>query len=324
MPSFRLLPSAFCLAVAALLAPAITAAQSYPQRPIRMIVGLPPGGSTDIMARALQPHLEKRLGQPIVIDNRPGAGGAIGIEAGARAAADGYTFVIISGTHAATSTLQGKRAYDLVRDFAPVIWATTQPYIVNVNAQVPARTVKELIAYSKAKPNAITYGSPGAGSAQHLAAVLLASMTGAQFFHVPYKGGAQVVNDVIGGQIQMSFTNYVICRPHIESGKLRALAVTTAKRSKALPDLPAISETVPGYDADNWYGFIAPAKTPPQILDTLHREISVVLQAPQIKQRLAAEASEVVAVNRAEFGRHVDQESVKWGEVIRKAGITAQ
>lgn len=312
-------------AVVVAVAPCIAHAQNrYPSKPVRIIVPSVAGGGLDALARVVAQKLNEKLGAPFIIDNRPGAGGAIGIEAGARAAADGYTFVIISGTHAATSTLQGKRAYDLVRDFAPVIWATTQPYIVNVNAQVPARTVKELIAYSKAKPNAITYGSPGAGSAQHLAAVLLASMTGAQFFHVPYKGGAQVVNDVIGGQIQMSFTNYVICRPHIESGKLRALAVTTAKRSKALPDLPAISETVPGYDADNWYGFIAPAKTPPQILDTLHREISVVLQAPQIKQRLAAEASEVVAVNRAEFGRHVDQESVKWGEVIRKAGITAQ
>jgi tripartite-type tricarboxylate transporter receptor subunit TctC len=149
-------------------------------------------------------------------------------------------------------------------------------------------------------------------------------MSGAGFFHIPYKGGAQVVNDVIGGQIQMSFTNYLICRPLIQSGKLRALAVTTAKRSKAAPDLPAVAEVVPGYEADNWYGLIAPAKTPAAILDTLHREISAILQAPEIRQRLATEASEVVAVSRPEFGRHLGKEVVKWGEVIRKADITAQ
>jgi tripartite-type tricarboxylate transporter receptor subunit TctC len=281
------------------------------------------GGALDALARVVAQKLNERSHVPFVVDNRPGAGGTIGIESGARAAADGYTLVIISATHAATSSLQGKRAYDLQRDFAPIVWATTQPYIVNVNPQVPARTIKELIALAKAKPDAVSYGSPGAGSAQHLAGVLLSSMSGAPLFHVPYKGGAQVVNDIIGGQIQMSFTNYLICRPHIESGKLRALAVTTAKRSKAVPDLPAIAEGLPGYDADNWYGLIAPAKTPAPILDTLHREISAILQAPEIRAKLAAEASEVVTVSRAEFGRHLGNEVVKWGEVIRKAGVTA-
>ncbi|MDB5926840.1 MAG: hypothetical protein JWN13_5776 [Betaproteobacteria bacterium] len=310
--------------VIALAAHTLHAQNGYPAKPVRIIVPSVAGGGLDALARVVAQKLNEKLGVAFVVDNRPGAGGVIGIESGARAAADGYTLVIISATHAATSTLQGKRAYDLQRDFASVVWATTQPYIVNVNPQVPARNMKELIALAKAKPGTISYGSPGAGSAQHLAGVLLSSMSGAGFFHIPYKGGAQVVNDVIGGQIQMSFTNYLICRPLIQSGKLRALAVTTAKRSNAVPDLPAVAEVVPGYDADNWYGLIAPAKTPAPILDTLHREISAILQAPDIRQRLATEASEVVAVSRAEFGRHLGTEVVKWGEVIRKADITTQ
>jgi tripartite-type tricarboxylate transporter receptor subunit TctC len=311
-----------CAAVVITASTPAARAQGYPAKPVRVIVPSAAGGGLDALARVVAQKLNEKLGAPFVVDNRPGAGGTIGIEAAARAAPDGYTLVIISATHTATSTLQGKGAYDLQRDFAPVVWATTQPYVVNVNPQVPARSMTELIALAKAKPDSVSYGSPGAGSAQHLAGVLLTAMTGAQLFHIPYKGGSQVVNDIIGGQIQLSFTNYLICRPHIQSGKLRALAVTTATRSKAIPDLPAVAETVAGYDADNWYGLIAPARTPPQILDTLHREISAILQAPELKQRFAGDASEVVAVSRAEFGRHLGKEVVKWGGVIRKAGIT--
>jgi len=293
----------------------------YPSRPVRVIVPSVAGGGLDALARVVAQSLNEKLGVPFVVDNRPGAGGAIGIESAAHAAADGYTLLIISATHAATSTLQGKGRYDLRRDFAPIAWATTQPYVVNVNSRVPARTLSELIALAKAGPDTVSYGSPGSGSAQHLAGVLLTHMSGARFFHVPYKGGAQVLNDTIAGQIQMSFTNYLVCRPHIQSGRLRALAVTTLKRSKAIPDLPAISELLPGYDADNWYGFIAPAKTPASVLDRLHREITAILNAPEVKQRLVAEASEVVNVTRAEFGRHVADEIVKWDDMMRKSGI---
>lgn len=310
-------------AVLAAAAHAVQAQDGYPSKPVRMIVPSVAGGGLDTLARVIAQKLNEKTGAPFIVDNRPGAGGTIGIEAGARAAADGHTLVVISATHAATSTLQGRRAYDMVRDFAPVIWATTQPYIVNVNPQVPARSIKELVALAKAKPGTLSYGSPGSGSAQHLAGVLLGSMSGAQFFHIPYKGGAQVVNDVIGGQIQLSFTNYLICRPHIQSGRLRALAVTTAKRASALPDLPAVSEALPGYDADNWYGVVAPARTPAGLLDRLHRETAVILQTPELKQRLHADASEVVAVSRKAFGQHLTQEVAKWGDVIRKAGITA-
>lgn len=316
---------ALCAAAALTAAAAQTAhAQNgYPSRPVRIIVPVLAGGAIDALARVIAQRLNEKLGAPFIVDNRPGAGGAIGLDAGARATADGHTLVILSATHVATSTLQGKRAYDLQRDFAPIIWATTQPFIVTVNPQVPARTMKELIALAKAKPGALSYGSQGAGSVQHLAGVLLGSMSDSQLFHVPYKGGTQVVNDVIGGQIQMSFTTYSVSRPHFQSGKLRALAVTTPNRLKVVPDLPSVAEVLPGYAADQWYGLIAPAKTPVAVLEALHREISTILQAPDISQRLAAEASEVVAVSRAEFGRHVGREVVKWGDVIRKAGITA-
>jgi tripartite-type tricarboxylate transporter receptor subunit TctC len=294
----------------------------YPSRPVRVIVPSVPGGGLDALARVVALSLNEKLGVPFVVDNGAGAGGTIGIESGAHAAADGYTLLIISATHAATSRLQGKGRYDLPRDFAPVAWATTQPYIVNVNPKVPAHSIKELIALAKTNPDTVTYGSPGAGSAQHLAGVLLSHMSGARFFHVPYKGGAQVVNDTIAGQIQMAFTNYLVCRPHIQSGRLRALAVTTLKRSAAIPDLPAVAEVLPGYDADNWYGFIAPAKVPAPILDKLYREISAILNAPELKQRFAADASEVVNVTRAGFGRHITQEIVKWDDMMRKSGVT--
>lgn len=303
---------------------AIFAQNNYPVKPVRIIVPSVAGGGLDTFARIIAQRLNEKYAVPFIVDNRPGAGGAIGMEAGARAAPDGYTFVIISATHAATSNLQAKPTYSLQNNFAPIVWGTTQPYIVNVNPKVPARSVKDLISLAKAKPGSLNYGSPGAGSAQHLAGVLLSSMSGAQFFHIPYKGGAQVVNDILAGQLDMSFTNYLVCRPLIQSGKLRALAVTTRKRSEAVPDLPSVSEAFPGYDADNWYGLIAPAKTPPKILDALHREVTSILQAKEIKQRLADDAAEVVNVSREEFGRHIGREVVKWGDVILKAGITAR
>jgi len=313
------------IAALAMVMPLATRAQQpYPTKTVRLIVPSVAGGGLDALARVVTQALSEKLGVPFVVDNRPGAGGTIGIESGARAAPDGYTTVIISATHAATSTLQGKGTYDLRRDFAPIIWATTQPYILNVNPKLPVRSVRELIALAKAEPDSVSYGSPGAGSAQHLAGVLMGNLSGGRYFHVPYKGGAQVLNDILGGQIQMSFTNYLVCRPHIQSGKLRALAVTTIKRVKALPELPAISETLPGYDADNWYGFIAPASTPPPILDRLHREITAILQAPQVTERLAAEATEVARTSRPEFGRHIATEVAKWGDMIRQSRITAQ
>lgn len=300
---------------------AVYAQTGYPTRPVRIIIPSAPGGGLDALSRLVGQKLHEKMRVPFVIDNRPGAGGTIGIEAAARATPDGHTIIIISATHTATTKLQGKGAIDLTRDFEPVIWATTQPYIVNVNPQVPARSVPELIALAKAKSESVSYGSPGPGSAQHLAGVLFGELSGSKLFHVPYRGGSQVVNDLIGGQIQMSFTNYVVCRPHIQSGKLRALAVTTAKRSKALPELPALSEFLPGYDADNWYGYLAPAKTPAPILETLHREISALLEAPDVKPRLAVESSEVVSVSRAQFARHIRDETAKWTGIIRKAGI---
>ena len=222
------------------------------------------------------------------------------------------------------STLPGKQNVDIVKDFAPVAWVSSSPYLLNVHPSVPTKSVAELVALAKTKPNAINFGSTGAGGTQHLAGVILSNLSGAKFFHVPYKGGAQVVNDLLGGQIQMSFTVHPVTKPHLESGRIRALAVTTAKRSPALPNLPAIAETVPNYEINTWYGMIAPARTPPAILDWLHREVSAILQQPAIKQGLAADATDVMTASRDEFGKLLAREVIKWREIIRQAGVSKE
>jgi len=224
-------------------------------------------------------------------------------------------------THLATSTVPDKQSIDILKDFAPVSWVTNSPYVLNVHPSVPAKSVAQLVALAKAKPGTINFGSTGTGGIQHLAGVSLSALSGARFFHVPYKGGAQVVNDLLGGQIQMSFTVYSVCKPHIESGRMRALAVTTAKRAPALPNIPAVAETVPNYEINTWYGIIAPARTPAPILDWLHREVSAILQQPAIKQGLAVDATDVVVASRQEFGRHLAREVAKWSEIIRQSGI---
>ena len=297
-------------------------ATDYPTKPVRIIVPTVAGGGLDTLTRMIAEGLNKKMGAVFVADNRPGAGGAIGIGLAARATPDGYTLVAISGTHAATSTLQGRGKYDLLRDFVPVSWATTQPYVLIVRPDVAATSVAGLIALAKARPDTINYGSPGTGSMQHLAGLLLSSLSHARFSHIPYKGGAQVFNDVLGGQIQMSFTNYLVCKSSISAGRLRALAVTTVKRSPALPDVPTIAETLPGYNVDNWYGVIAPINTPVSILDALHGEIVSILQQADIQQRLTADASQVVTVSREEFGQHLAREVAKWGDLIKREGLT--
>jgi tripartite-type tricarboxylate transporter receptor subunit TctC len=299
-------------------------AAEYPLKPVRIIVPSVAGAGLDSLARLIAQKLTERTGKAFVIDNRAGGSGAIGLELGARAVADGYTLVMFSATHVAANAIPGKQSVDFLKEFAPVIWATNQPYVLNVNSAVSAKSVAELIALAKAKPGAINYGSSGTGSIQHLAGVSLSTLSGAKFFHVPYKGGAQVVNDLLGGQIQMSFTIYPVCKPHIESGRLRALGVTTAKRSPALPNIPAISEAVPHFDMSNWYGMVATAGTPEPILDWLYREISGVLQQRDIKRTLAADTTEVSVASRQEFDRHLARETVKWSDVIRQSGISIQ
>lgn len=299
-------------------------AADYPVRPVRIIVPTIAGAGLDTLTRLLAQKLTEKSGKAFVVDNRAGAGGAIGMEMGARAAPDGYTIVIFTLTHLAMSTMPGKQSVDFVKDFAPISWISNSPYILNVHSLVAAKNVAELIQLAKAKPNAINFGSTGSGGTQHLAGVLLGKLSGAKFFHVPYKGGAQVVNDLLGGQIQMSFTVYPVSKPHLASGRIRALAVTTAKRASALPDIPAISETLPGYEINTWYGIVAPVGTPVPVLDWLNLEIATILQQPAINQGLAADATEVVVATRQVFARHLVSEAIKWRDIIKNAGITNQ
>ena len=299
-------------------------AADYPAKPVRIIVPTIAGAGLDTLTRLLAQKLTEKSGKAFVVDNRAGAGGAIGMELGAHAAPDGHTLVMFTLTHLAMGTMPGKQNVDIVKDFAPVAWVSSSPYLLNVHPSVPAKSVAELVGLAKTKPNAINFGSTGAGGTQHLAGVILSNLSGAKFFHVPCKGGAQVVNDLLGGQIQMSFTVYPVTKPHLESGRIRALAVTTAKRSAALPNLPAIAETVPNYEINTWYGMIAPARTPPAILDWLHREVSVILQQPSIKQGLAGDATDVMTANRDEFGKLLAREVVKWREIIRQAGVSKE
>ena len=313
---------AFIVAVLAVYAPVLAA--DYPVKPVRIIVPTIAGAGLDTLTRLLAQKLTEKSGKAFVVDNRAGAGGAIGIEMGARAAPDGYTLVIFTLTHLAMSTLPDKQSVDFAKDFAPVSWVSNSPYILNVHPTVAAKSVSELIALAKAKPGTINFGSTGAGGTQHLAGVLLSKLSGAKFYHVPYKGGAQVVNDLLGGQIQMSFTVYPVSKLHLESGRIRALAVTTAKRAPALPNIPAVSETLPGYEINTWYGLVAPVGTPVPVLDWLNHEVATILQQPAIKQGLAADATEVVVASRQVFARHLVSEAIKWRDIIKNTGITNQ
>ncbi len=299
-------------------------AADYPVKSVRIIVPTIAGAGLDTLTRLLAQKLTEKSGKAFVVDNRAGAGGAIGMEMAARAAPDGYTLAIFTLTHLAMSTVPGKQSVDFVKDFAPVSWVSNSPYMLNVHPSVAAKNLAELVALAKAKPNAINFGSTGSGGTQHLAGVTLSTLSGAKFFHVPYKGGAQVVNDLLGGQIQMSFNVYPVSKPHLAAGRIRALGVTTAKRAPALPDVPAISETLPGYEINTWYGIVAPVGTPVPVLDWLNHEVATILRQPAIKQGLAVDATEVVVASRQEFSRHLTSETTKWRDIIKNAGITNQ
>lgn len=314
-----------CALLACLLASASTTTVAetgkYPVKPVRILVPFAAGGGTDLLARLVAQKVGAKLGHTLVVDNRPGAGGLIAAEIAAKSAPDGYTIMAVSGTLAGTVNLHRKLTFDLVKDFAAITQATTQPYVMIVHPGLPVKSLKDFIALTKAKPGSLNYGSSGAGSMQHLTGVRFASMAGLSLAHIPYKGGALALNDVIAGQIQLGFINYVVSGPHIKAGRVRALAVTTAKRSPAIPDLPAIAEFVPGYESDNWYGFAAPAKAPAVIVELLHREIAAALLAPDVREKLAVEASQVVASAPKAFAAHIKSEVETWRKVILDAGI---
>jgi tripartite-type tricarboxylate transporter receptor subunit TctC len=296
-------------------------AQTYPARPVRLVVGFPPGGGTDIIARLIGEWLSERLGQQLVIENRPGAGSNIATEGVVRAAADGYTLLLVSAAHAINATLYDRLNYNFLRDIAPVAGVIRVPNLMEVNPSLPPKSVPEFIAYAKANPGKVNYASGGNGTAQHLAGELFKIMTGVDMVHVPYRGDAPALTDLIGGQVQVMFGNMPSSIEHIRAGKLRPLAVTTATRSEALPDLPPVGDFVPGYEASTWQGLGAPGNTPAEIVDKLNKEINAALSDSKIKARLADLGGTVLSGSPADFGRLIASETEKWGKVIRAANI---
>ena len=296
-------------------------AQTYPTRTVRLVVGFPPGGGTDIIARLIGQWLSERLGQQLVIENRPGAGSNIATEGVVRAAADGYTLLLVSAAHAINATLYDRLNYNFLRDIAPVAGVIRVPNLMEVNPSLPPKSVPEFIAYAKVNPGKVNYASGGNGTAQHLAGELFKIMTGVDMVHVPYRGDAPALTDLIGGQVQVMFGNMPSSIEHIRAGKLRPLAVTTAARSEALPDLPPVGDFVPGYEASTWQGLGAPGNTPAEIVDKLNKEINAALSDPKIKARLADLGGTVLSGSPADFGRLIADETEKWGKVIRAANI---
>lgn len=311
--------------LAALLGVNSVSAQSdsqYPIKPIRMIVPSAPGSGPDIMARAIGQKLTESLGQPVVIDNRPGAGGIIGSEAAAKSPPDGYTLIMSNaGAHAVNASLYAKLPYDPVRDFAPVTLVAMAPNILIVHPTLPVRSVKDLIALAKAKPGELTFGSGGNGSTAHLSGEMFKTMAGISIVHVPFKGSPAAVIGVISGQIAMAFPNIPPALPHVRSGRLKALAVTTAKRSAAVPELPTVAEAgLPGYEATAWFGVLAPAATPPQIIAKLNAAIVKSLRIREMQERLAAEGTEPVGNTPEQFAQTVRNDIAKWAKVVKASG----
>lgn len=293
----------------------------YPNKPVRMLVPFVAGGGTDLVARAVAQKLSDHTGQTFIVDNRPGASGRIALEIITHAAPDGYTIAMISGTTAASSNLQKNLPYDFAKDFAPISQVTEQPYVVLVPNAVPIRSIPELIALAKAKPGTLNYGSSGTGGMQHLAGTLLSQKAGITMLHVPYKGGGQVIGDLISAQIQLAFLNPLGARPHIAAGRVRGIAVTTRKRAPAFPNLPAVAETLRGFDVSNWYGLIAPARVSPQTVQYLQQEVVAAIGDADLRKRLEGEGAELVGSTPKEFRAHILHEVKTWGEVIRTAGL---
>src|SRR5262245_13268117 len=299
----------------------IAQAQAYPTRPVRIIVGFPPGGSADIVTRLMGQWLSERFGQPFVIENRPGAAGNIAIEAVVRAPPDGYTLTLVVATNAINATLYDKLNFNLIRDIAPVAGGSRSPLVLVVNPAVPVNSVPEFIAHIKANPGKVSLASYGTGTISHLAGELFKRMAGVDILHVPYRGSSPMLTDLLAGQVQAAFDNMPASIGHIRSNKLRALAITTAERSEALPNIPTVSDFLPGFEASAWGGFGLPKNTPVEIVDKLNKEINAGLADPKIKARLADLGVTALAGSPADFGRLIADETEKWGNVIRAANI---
>ena len=311
--------------VAALPAAArIAQAQTYPSRPIRLILGFAAGGSADIVARLIAQFVSERIGQPVIVENRTGASSNLAGEAVARSAPDGYTLLYVTTVNAINATFFDNLKFELKRDFAPVSGVTRAPNVLEINPSVPANTVAEFIAYAKANPGKLNMASSGNGTSIHLAGELFKAMTGINLVHVPYRSPPQAMTDLLAGQVQVMFDVMTQGLQHIKEGRLRALAVTTAARSDALPDVPTVAETVPGYEASSWSGVCAPSGTPAAIVAMLNKEINAALTDPTIKARLASIGSTAITGSPAEFAAFLSEEADKWGKVVRSANIKAE
>ncbi|CAG9170594.1 hypothetical protein LMG23992_01660 [Cupriavidus laharis] len=311
-----------CLALSATALPGAQA-QSFPNKPIRLVVPYPPGGPTDIVARVVGQKLSDKLGQPLVVENRPGAGGNIGAEAVAKAAPDGYTLLVATTAHAINMTLFSKPGYDTRRDFAPVSMLTRGPLVLVTAPATPASNVAELIALAKAGPGQVTFASSGNGQSTHLAAELFNSMAGIRMTHVPYKGSAPALTDVMGGQATVMFDTMLSAMPFVRDGKLKALAITGAARSPAAPDTPTIAQAgLPGYEASAWNALLAPAGTPPAVLSTLNGALKAVLQDPDVRARFATQGFAAEWTEPAATARFIGQEIDKWARVVKTSGAT--
>ena len=297
----------------------VARAQAYPSRPVRVIVGFTAGSASDIVARLMGQWLSERLGQQFLVENRPGAGTNIGTEAVVRAPADGYTLLLVNSSNAINATLYDKLSFVFLRDIVPVAGILRAPLVLVVHPSFPAKTVPEFIAFAKANPGKVTMASPGNGSSPHVSGELFKMMAGIDMTHVPYRGGGQMMTDLIAGQVQVSFIGLTVAIEHIRSGKLRALAVAAATRSDVLPDIPTVSDFVPGYEASAFWGVGAPRNTPAEIIDKLNNEINAV--DPELKRRLAEGGGTVLLGSPADFGKFVSDETEKWAKVIKFANI---
>jgi len=314
--------AALCL----LAAPLCGAQSSYPSKPVRLVVPFPAGGTTDILARAAAQKLSEAWGQQVIVDNRPGAGGNIGAELVAKAPPDGYTLLMGTvGTHAINSSLYSKMPYDHIKDFAPAVLVAGVPNVLVVNPSMPFNSVQDLIAYAKANPGKLNFASSGSGTSIHLSGELFKSLTGVQITHVPYKGSAQALTDLLGGQVQLMFDNLPSSLAFIKAGKLRALAVTSTTRAAALPDVPTMVEAgVPGFEATAWFGILAPAGTPREAITRINTEIAKWLASPDAREKLSAQGAIAAGGSPEDFAKHIASETAKWARVVKESAAKVE
>lgn len=302
----------------------VAAQQAYPSRPVRIISPFAAGGGNDLICRTVAAKLTDSLRQQVIVENRTGANGIIGTEAAARAAPDGHTIVLIPSGHAVNASIRKKLPYDAIRDFTTISMVGSSPLVLAVHPSVPVKNVKELVAFAKSRPGQLNYVSAGIGSSGHLGGALFDALTGTKMVHVPYKGMSLALTDLISGQVTMAFATSLSVVPHVQSGRLRALATTGAQRSPALPDLPTVAATVPGYEASLWYGFVGPARMPADVVRRLNAEIVAILKLPDVRERLTGQGIDIQSSTPEEFAKLLVADLQRWAQVVQRAGIRAE